>query len=178
MNRKVLITGIDSFTGQHLSLYLKNYGYDVYGTSLVNSDKKVLTRFAPSPSGDLHLGNARSAILNWIYGKKNNGNFILRIDDTDLERSKEIYINSIKDDLKWLSLDWSLTFKQSETEILFDEINGIALSLNKFLENSSKSFSIFVLFPSSAFCKAKFTRASESSPPSEDIFEIRFDTTG
>ena len=50
----------------------------------MNSDKKILTRFAPSPSGDLHLGNARSAILNWIYAKKNNGNLFLRI-ETELK---------------------------------------------------------------------------------------------
>ncbi len=54
--------------------------------------EKVLTRFAPSPTGKLHIGNIRSAILNWAYAKKNNGKFILRIDDTDAERSKEEFI--------------------------------------------------------------------------------------
>ncbi|MBI29068.1 MAG: Glutamate--tRNA ligase 1 [Alphaproteobacteria bacterium MarineAlpha5_Bin11] len=80
----------------------------------MNSDKKVLTRFAPSPTGDLHLGNARSAILNWIYAKKNYGEFILRIDDTDTERSKDKYVDSIKNDLLWLKINWSSSFKQSE----------------------------------------------------------------
>ena len=60
------------------------------------SEKKIVTRFAPSPTGRQHIGSARSAILNWIYAKKYNGKFILRIDDTDSERSKEEFINSIK----------------------------------------------------------------------------------
>ena len=68
------------------------------------SEKKILTRFAPSPTGRLHIGNARSAILNWIFAKKNNGDFILRIDDTDIERSKDSYIELIKKDLQWLNL--------------------------------------------------------------------------
>ena len=80
----------------------------------MNSENKVLTRFAPSPTGNLHIGNARSAILNWIYAKKFNGNFILRIDDTDKERSKEEFTDSIKEDLKWLGVEWKSTFKQSE----------------------------------------------------------------
>ena len=80
----------------------------------MNSENKVLTRFAPSPTGNLHIGNARSAILNWIYAKKFNGSFILRIDDTDKERSKEEFTDSIKEDLKWLGVKWEYTFKQSE----------------------------------------------------------------
>ena len=81
----------------------------------MSSENKVLTRFAPSPTGNLHIGNARSAILNWIYAEKFNGNFILRIDDTDKERSKEEFIDSIKEDLKWLGVKWEYTFKQSES---------------------------------------------------------------
>ena len=80
----------------------------------MNSEKKILTRFAPSPTGNLHIGNARSAILNWIYAKKFNGKFILRIDDTDKDRSKEEFVDSIKEDLKWLGVEWISTFKQSE----------------------------------------------------------------
>ena len=54
-------------------------------------------RFAPSPTGLLHVGNARSAVLNWAYAKKNNGSFILRIDDTDQTRSSKEFENKIKD---------------------------------------------------------------------------------
>ena len=59
----------------------------------------IITRFAPSPTGHLHLGNMRSCFLNWAYSKKNNGKFILRYDDTDQERSKDEYVKSIASDL-------------------------------------------------------------------------------
>ena len=85
------------------------------------SEKIFLTRFAPSPTGRLHIGNARSAILNWIFAKKNNGDFILRIDDTDIERSKDSYIELIKKDLQWLNLSWSKTFKQSERKKIYNK---------------------------------------------------------
>ncbi|MDC3207053.1 glutamate--tRNA ligase family protein, partial [Pelagibacteraceae bacterium] len=70
-------------------------------------------RFAPSPTGKIHIGNARSAILNWIFCQKNQGEFVLRIDDTDANRSYKEFETSIKDDLKWLGLNWSYTFNQS-----------------------------------------------------------------
>ena len=71
-------------------------------------------RFAPSPTGLLHVGNARSAVLNWAYCKKNNGRFVLRIDDTDQSRSKKEYENKIKENLTWLGLKWDKTFNQSD----------------------------------------------------------------
>ena len=61
----------------------------------------VIVRFAPSPTGNLHIGNIRTALINFLFAKKNNGKFILRIDDTDTERSRKKYENNIKDDLKW-----------------------------------------------------------------------------
>jgi len=70
-------------------------------------------RFAPSPTGLLHIGNARSAVLNWVYAKKNNGQFILRIDDTDKSRSTKEFENKIKENLLWLGLNWDKTFNQS-----------------------------------------------------------------
>jgi len=63
-------------------------------------------RFAPSPTGYLHIGGARTALFNWLFAKQNNGKFLLRIEDTDLERSKEKYVNQITDALKWLGLNW------------------------------------------------------------------------
>jgi len=77
-------------------------------------------RFAPSPTGLLHVGNARSAVLNWAYAKKNNGSFILRIDDTDLTRSSKEFENKIKENLSWLGLDWNKTFNQSERIDLYN----------------------------------------------------------
>ena len=66
----------------------------------------VVTRFAPSPTGFLHIGGARTALFNWLYAKKHGGRMLLRIEDTDRERSTEAAIGAILDGLKWLELDW------------------------------------------------------------------------
>ena len=63
-------------------------------------------RFAPSPTGFLHIGGARTALFNWLYARKNDGIFILRIEDTDLERSKREHEEQICRDLSWLGLNW------------------------------------------------------------------------
>ncbi len=78
-------------------------------------------RFAPSPTGKIHIGNARSAILNWIFCKKNQGEFVLRIDDTDVNRSTKEFEKSIKNDLTWLGLNWSYTFNQSSRKNIYNE---------------------------------------------------------
>jgi len=74
---------------------------------------KTVTRFAPSPTGLLHIGNLRAALITWLYAKSTHGQFILRIDDTDLERSKVEYIDAIKEDLRWLEIDWDICIYQS-----------------------------------------------------------------
>ena len=74
----------------------------------------IITRFAPSPTGFLHIGNVRTALLAWLQAKSQGGKFILRIDDTDRERSKKEYEVAIKRDLEWLGLEWDETYKQSE----------------------------------------------------------------
>lgn len=66
----------------------------------------VVTRFAPSPSGALHLGNVRTALFNWLYARQNQGRFLLRIEDTDRERSTEPAVAAVMRDLAWLGLDW------------------------------------------------------------------------
>ncbi|MBW3041501.1 glutamate--tRNA ligase [Prochlorococcus marinus] len=68
---------------------------------------KVRVRLAPSPTGTLHLGTARTALFNWLFAKKEGGSFLLRIEDTDFERSKEEYIKNIYDGLQWLGIDWN-----------------------------------------------------------------------
>ena len=73
----------------------------------------VKVRFAPSPTGRLHVGNVRAALWNWLFAKKMGGQFILRIDDTDLERSTKAYEEGIKDDLAWLGLNYDETVNQS-----------------------------------------------------------------
>jgi len=72
----------------------------------MTNSSSVKVRFAPSPTGELHLGGARTALFNWLYAKKHHGSFFLRIEDTDKERSKEVFTNQILDSLKWLGLDW------------------------------------------------------------------------
>ncbi len=69
-------------------------------------DENVRVRFAPSPTGYLHIGGARTALYNWLFARKNRGTFILRIEDTDVERSTEASIQEILDGLEWLGLDW------------------------------------------------------------------------
>jgi len=66
----------------------------------------VVTRFAPSPTGLLHLGNVRTALLNWLFARKHGGRFLLRFEDTDQDRSEQQYMHDIQGDLKWLGLDW------------------------------------------------------------------------
>ena len=63
-------------------------------------------RIAPSPTGNLHIGNARTALFNWLYARANNGKFLVRIDDTDTSRSREEYIHDIVGNFKWLGIDW------------------------------------------------------------------------
>ena len=72
------------------------------------------TRFAPSPTGYIHVGNLRTALMNYLIARKSGGTFILRIDDTDPERSKEEYVDAIKQDLEWLGLQWDRVERQSE----------------------------------------------------------------
>src|SRR3989440_7013577 len=67
---------------------------------------KVRTRFAPSPTGYLHIGGARTALFSWAYARRHGGQFILRIEDTDLERSTEESVQAILESMRWLGLDW------------------------------------------------------------------------
>src|SRR6188474_2810047 len=73
----------------------------------------VVTRFAPSPTGRLHVGNIRTALHNWLWARKQGGRFILRIDDTDRERSREEHVEAIVSDLAWLGLDVDEMHRQS-----------------------------------------------------------------
>ena len=80
----------------------------------------VVTRFAPSPTGSLHVGNVRTALHNWLWARKHGGRFLLRIDDTDLERSKEAYVEGIRADLAWLGLDIDGEERQSARFALYE----------------------------------------------------------
>lgn len=72
-----------------------------------------VVRFAPSPTGRIHVGNLRPALLNWLFARHGEGRFILRFDDTDLERSREEYVEGIREDLRWLGLTWDEEARQS-----------------------------------------------------------------
>ncbi|MGY6549657.1 MAG: glutamate--tRNA ligase [Roseinatronobacter sp.] len=74
---------------------------------------RIVTRFAPSPTGYLHIGNLRTALFNYLIARKSGGQFILRIDDTDTERSKQAYIDALQQDLEWLGLGWDRIEQQS-----------------------------------------------------------------
>lgn len=76
--------------------------------------RELRLRFAPSPTGLLHVGNGRIALVNYLHARRHGGEFLLRIDDTDLGRSKPEFEDSIFYDLKWLGLRWDKTFRQSE----------------------------------------------------------------
>jgi len=76
--------------------------------------RSLRVRFAPSPTGFLHVGSARTFIFNWLYARHNNGTMVLRLDDTDVERNTDASVQSIFEGLRWLGLDWDEEYKQSE----------------------------------------------------------------
>jgi len=82
----------------------------------------IRTRFAPSPTGYIHVGNARAALFCWMFARRHGGEFMLRLDDTDTERSEQKYADAIEADLEWLGLNVDLREKQSERFGRYDEV--------------------------------------------------------
>ncbi len=82
----------------------------------------VKVRFAPSPTGYIHIGNTRIALFNWLYAQAYKGAFILRYDDTDIERSKQEYIDAIAVDLEWLGIQPNEIYYQSKRFNRYDEV--------------------------------------------------------
>jgi len=82
-------------------------------------DTKIVTRFAPSPTGFLHVGGIRTALFNYLFARKHGGTFILRIEDTDKERSTKAFEDNILDALTWLGLEWDALYRQSERTQLY-----------------------------------------------------------
>ena len=74
----------------------------------------VAVRFAPSPTGRLHIGNVRAALINWLFARAHGGTFMLRLDDTDRERSRAEFAVAIEEDLRWLGLEWQRFARQSD----------------------------------------------------------------
>ncbi|GGG79961.1 glutamate--tRNA ligase 2 [Salipiger pallidus] len=94
----------------------------------------TVTRFAPSPTGHIHVGNLRTALFNYLIARKAGGTFILRIDDTDAERSKEEYVDGIKRDLEWLGLTWDKTERQSARLERYHEAGQQLRDMGRFYE--------------------------------------------
>ena len=84
----------------------------------------IKVRFAPSPTGFMHIGNTRTALFNWLWAQKLGGKFMLRIDDTDKQRSKKEYEDVIRDNLKWLGLVWSEEARQSARFERYNEVTA------------------------------------------------------
>lgn len=95
-------------------------------TNSDNTKNDIKVRFAPSPTGMLHMGNVRAALFNYLFALKNKGTYLLRIDDTDLERSKAEFEQAIYDNLNWLGIKWNETFHQSER---FERYNQVIKEL-------------------------------------------------
>ncbi|MEQ8293899.1 MAG: glutamate--tRNA ligase [Roseovarius sp.] len=92
------------------------------------------TRFAPSPTGYIHVGNLRTALMNFLIARKAGGTFILRIDDTDPERSKEEYVDAIKEDLEWLGLTWDRVERQTQRLDRYAEAADRLRDMGRFYE--------------------------------------------
>jgi len=93
--------------------------------------KEIRVRFAPSPTGYLHLGSARTALFNWLYARHTGGKFILRIEDTDRERSSQVYLDEILEDLKWMGIEWDEgPFAQSDKMDIYKKKAELILKNN------------------------------------------------
>ncbi|HKW45311.1 MAG TPA: glutamate--tRNA ligase family protein, partial [Candidatus Eremiobacteraceae bacterium] len=68
--------------------------------------KKIRVRFAPSPTGYLHVGGARTALFNWLFARRHGGDFVLRVEDTDTTRNRDDFVQAIFDGLRWLGITW------------------------------------------------------------------------
>ncbi|WP_417248374.1 glutamate--tRNA ligase [Celeribacter sp.] len=94
----------------------------------------TVTRFAPSPTGYIHIGNLRTALMNYLIARKNGGQFILRLDDTDPERSKQEYADAIMEDLEWLGLTWDRLEKQSDRLDRYNQAADELREMGRFYE--------------------------------------------
>ncbi len=119
----------------------------------------VAVRFAPSPTGYLHPGNARPALLNWLFARKHHGSFLLRFDDTDTTRGTPEFAEAIRQDLTWLGLDWDASFAQSDRGALYAEA----------AERLKASGRLYPCFESEAELQAKRDyRVKRGQPPLYD----------
>lgn len=100
----------------------------------------VKVRFAPSPTGFLHIGGARTCLFNWLYSRKQNGKFILRIEDTDKARSRKEYLDEILESIKWLGMDWDEIYYQSDRFDIYKESAAALVKSGKAQEKDGAVF--------------------------------------
>ena len=105
-----------------------------------NAGKQVRVRFAPSPTGHLHVGGARTALYNWLFARAHDGVFVLRIEDTDLSRSTDEAIRRIISSMRWMEMDWDEgpetggeygPYRQMERTVLYQQAADRLLEENK-----------------------------------------------
>jgi len=125
--------------------------------------EEIRTRFAPSPTGLFHIGGARTALFNFLFAKVNGGKFILRIEDTDLERSRPEYEKDILESIKWLGLNWDEFYRQSERLNLY---NGY---LNKLIDDGKA----FYCFHSKEFLDKEYKEQVAAKKNPAHICEFR-----
>ena len=107
----------------------------------------VITRFAPSPTGYLHIGGSRTCLFNWLFARASKGKFILRIEDTDQARSQQEYLEEILSSLKWLGLDWDEVYYQSKRFSLYLDLAKKLLKEQKAYEAEDGSGAIILRMP-------------------------------
>lgn len=127
----------------------------------------VYVRFAPSPTGLLHIGNIRAALFNYLFAHRNGGRFLLRLDDTDQERSTQEFAAAIEEDMKWLGLNWDAFEKQSTRTARYDEV----------LEELKKEGRVYPCFetPAELSLKRK-TQLGRGLPPVYDRSALKLST--
>ena len=125
--------------------------------------EEIRTRFAPSPTGAFHIGGARTALFNFLFARARGGKFILRIEDTDLERSKPEYEKDILESIKWLGLNWDEFYWQSE------RLNFYTAYLNKLIDNGSA----FYCFHSKEFLDREYEEQIKTKTNPAHICEFR-----
>src|SRR4030042_5304098 len=105
---------------------------------------KLRVRFAPSPTGFLHVGSARTALFNWLYARHTGGQFLLRIEDTDLKRSETRFLEEILDDLRWLGLDWDEEpiFQSRRFDVYKEKAEGLLAAGKAYKEGEAILFRV------------------------------------
>jgi glutamyl-tRNA synthetase len=132
-------------------------------------------RFAPSPTGYLHIGGARTCLFNWLYARKMGGQFILRIEDTDLVRSKEEYLDEILESVKWLGMDWDELYYQSQRFDIYKQYATKLIDQGKAISKDGAVFFKYDLSIPVAFSDLIRGKVEFSELPKEEEVIIKSD---